>query len=103
MHAAVDAVVAHNTARGQDSRHVTVAVGAGRPAAPGERLANRSELIRLKDLEVLSASAIEDALRSAPLSGAGGSGAGGGRLAAVAQRALAPGSAPRCSSPTSAT
>jgi hypothetical protein len=89
VHAAVAAVVAHNTARGRASRHVTVAVGAGRPAAPGELLANRSELIRLRDLEVLAPSGIEDALRTAPLSAAGGSGAGG-RLTGLAVRALAP-------------
>ena len=51
VHAAVAAVVAHNTGRGRRSRHVTIGVGAGRPAAPGERLANRSELIRLRDVE----------------------------------------------------
>jgi hypothetical protein len=90
VHAAVAAVVARNTDRGRDSRHVTVAVGAGRPAGPGERLANRSELIRLRDLESMSPSAIRDALGTAPLSSAGGSGAGGGRLAAYAMRALAP-------------
>ena len=87
VHAAVAAVVAHNTARNRDSRHIAVAVGAGRPAAAGEPLANRSELIRLRDLEVLPPSAIEDALRSAPLNLAGGSGAPG-RLAGVAVRAL---------------
>jgi hypothetical protein len=90
VHAAVSAVVAHNTAHGRTSRHVTVAVGAGRPTAAGERLANRSELIRLPNLEGRSLPEIQAALRSAPLDRAGGSGAGGGRLAAFAQRTLAP-------------
>jgi hypothetical protein len=90
VHAAVSAVVDHNTEHERRSRHVTVAVGAGRPAAPGERLANRSELIRLRDLEGRSRAEVQDALRSTPLDQAGGSGAGGGRLAAYAQRALAP-------------
>lgn len=88
VHAAVAAVVAHNSTRNRGSRHVAVAVGAGRPAVPGEPIANRSELIRLTDLEVLAPSAIQDALRSAPLSAAGGTGAPG-RLAGLAVRALA--------------
>ncbi|GAB3264863.1 hypothetical protein [Nocardioides dilutus] len=89
VHAAVSAVMAHNEERGRGSRHVTVAVGAGRAAAPGERLANRSELIRLRDLEGLSREHVQEALRSAPLDSAGGSGASGGWLAAAAQRVLA--------------
>jgi hypothetical protein len=90
VHAAVSAVAAHNAERGRRSRHVTVAVGAGRAATPGEHLANRSELIRLRDLEGLSRDDVQEVLRSAPLDSAGGSGASGGRLAAVAQRLLAP-------------
>lgn len=90
VRAAVAAVTDHNRSHGERSRHVTVAVGAGRPAAPGEPIANRSELIRLRDLERLSAAEVEDALRAAPLDSAGGSGAGGGRLAAYALKALAP-------------
>lgn len=90
VHAAVTAVVAHNADAGRRSRHVTVGVGAGRPATKDERLANRSELLRLRDLEGLSRAAIEDALRTAPLSGAGGSGTGGGHLTGLALRALAP-------------
>ena len=90
VHAAVAAVVAHNADAGHRSRHVTVGVGAGRPATAGARLENRSELLRLRDLEGLSLPEVEDLLRTAPLSGAGGSGAGGGRLAGLALRALAP-------------
>lgn len=90
VHAAVAAVVAHNAERGRRSRHVTVAVGAGRPALAGEPLANRSELIRLRDLEGLSREQVRSALRSAPLDPAGGSGAVPGRATATALRLLAP-------------
>lgn len=90
VHAAVAAVVAHNAESGGGSRHVTVGVGAGRPATAGERLENRSELLRLRDVERLSRSEVAEALRTAPLSGAGGSGIGGGRLSALALRVLAP-------------
>ena len=90
VHAAVAAVVAHNEASGRDSRHVTVAVGAGRPTPEGGLVANRSELLRLRDLEGLTRPEIEERLRTDPLDGAGGSGAAGGRLARLAMRALAP-------------
>jgi hypothetical protein len=90
VHAAVTAVVAHNRDAGRRSRHVAVAVGTGRPAVEGERLLNRSELLRLRDVELLSRSAVAEALRTAPLSSAGGNGTGGGRLSALALRVLAP-------------
>lgn len=90
VHAGAAGVLAHNHDAGRRSRHVTVAVGAGRPAPEGERLRNRSELLRLRDVELLSRSEVAEALRTTPLSSAGGSGTGGGRLSAVALRALAP-------------
>jgi len=90
VHAGVQAVLAHNRKAGRRSRHVTVAVGAGRPAPDGEPLRNRSELLRLRDVELLSRSEVAEALRTAPVSAAGGSGVGGGRLSAVALRVLAP-------------
>jgi hypothetical protein len=90
VHAAAAAVVAHNADHGRRSRHVTVAVGAGRPALAGEPLANRSELIRLRDLEGLSRDQVRTALRSAPLDPAGGSGAAPGRVTTAAIRLLAP-------------
>lgn len=90
VHAAATGVLAHNRAAGRGSRHVTVAVGAGRAAPAGERLANRSELLRLRDVELMSRSEVAEALRTAPLSSAGGSGTGGGRLGGLALRALAP-------------
>ena len=90
VHAAAAGIVAHNRAAGRSARHVAVAVGAGRPAAPGEPLANRSELIRLRDVDRMAAADVEAALRSAPLSGAGGTGAAGGRVTQVALRILGP-------------
>jgi hypothetical protein len=90
VHAAASAVVAHNHDAGRPSSHVAIAVGAGRRAVEGERLRNRSELLRLRDVELLSRSAVAEALRTAALSSAGGSGAGGGRLGALALRVLAP-------------
>jgi hypothetical protein len=90
VHAGAQAVLAHNREAGRRSRHVTVAVGAGRPAPDGEPLRNRSELLRLRDVDLLSGAEVAEALRTAPLSAAGGSGVGGGRLSALALRALAP-------------
>jgi hypothetical protein len=90
VHAAATAVVAHNTDVGVRSRHLTIGVGVGRPTSAGEPLANRSGLLRLRDLEGMSPEEVEDALSTAPLSGAGGSGTAGGRLSAIALRALAP-------------
>ncbi len=86
----VAAVVEHNAELGHASRHLTVAVGAGRPSDAGEPIRNRSELIRLRDLETLPRRAVGEALRSAPLNPAGGTGGGGGRLTSLALRALAP-------------
>ena len=66
--AAVRGVLRHNDAAGLPTRHLAVAVGAGRPRTEGDdRLANRSALLRLTDLEDRSESAIEDRLRAAPL------------------------------------
>lgn len=90
VRASVAGLVAHNTSAGTPARHVAVSIGAGRPAVEGEGIGNRSELIRLRDLEGRSLPEVEAALRSTPLSGAGGSGAAGGRLTRVALRAMAP-------------
>jgi hypothetical protein len=90
VHAAASAVVRHNEDAGRPARHVTVAVGAGRPAAEGERLANRSELLRLRDVEDLTRSEVADALRTSHLSAAGGSGTRDGLLNKAALRLLAP-------------
>jgi hypothetical protein len=65
--AAVRGVVRHNQELGRPTRHVAVAVGAGRPRADGEPIANRSGLIRLTDLEDRSGEEIAELLRTAPL------------------------------------
>ncbi len=67
VNAAVRGVVRHNQELGLGTRHVAVAVGAGRPRADDEPIANRSALIRLTDLEDRSAEEIAELLRTAPL------------------------------------
>lgn len=68
VNAAVRGVLRHNDSAGLPTRHLAVAVGAGRPRPEGnDRLANRSALLRLTDLEHRSESEIEDRLRAAPL------------------------------------
>lgn len=66
VHAAVRAVVEHNRAAGLPSRHVAVAIGAGRTAPPGAPLADRSALLRLRDVERLEQHQVAQALRDAP-------------------------------------
>ena len=90
VHAAARAVVSQNQDAGRPTRHVSVAVGAGRPAPEAGRLANRSELLRLRDVEQLTLDDVADALRISPLSAAGGTGTGSGRLNKLALRVLAP-------------
>lgn len=90
VHAATAGVVAHNLDARRPSRHVAVAVGAGRPPAEGERLRNRSELLRIRDVEDLSAAEVAATLRTAPLSTAGGSGTRDSWLSKAALRLLAP-------------
>ncbi len=65
--ASVRGVVRHNHASGRRTRHVAVAVGAGRPAADDDLIANRSALVRLTDLEDRSADEIAELLRTTPL------------------------------------
>jgi hypothetical protein len=67
VHAAAQGVVRHNTSAGRRTRHLAVAVGAGRPDSDEDRIADRSALLRLTDLEDLSLAEIEDAVASAPL------------------------------------
>jgi hypothetical protein len=67
VNAAVRGVVRHNQGAGRRTRHVAVAVGAGRPRPDDEPIANRSALIRLTDLEGRSAEEIAELLRTAPL------------------------------------
>jgi hypothetical protein len=84
------AVVERNAAAGVRARHVAVAVGAGLPAAGDPLLANRSALLRLVDVERLSAAQVSEQLRARGLDHAGGTGAPGGALSRVAMRVLAP-------------
>lgn len=66
--ASVRGVTAHNRAAGRRTRHLAVAVGAGRPASDDDDLvANRSALLRLTDLERRSPEEIADLVRTAPL------------------------------------
>jgi hypothetical protein len=88
--ALVGAVVARNAAAGVRARHVAVAVGAGLPAAGDRLLANRSALLRLVDVEELTATQLSEQLRVRGLDLAGGTGAPGGALSRVAMRVLAP-------------
>jgi hypothetical protein len=67
VHAAVQGVVAHNAAAGRRTRRVVVAVGAGRPGADNDRIADNSALLRLTNLESRSAAEIADLLAAAPL------------------------------------
>ncbi|WP_372734724.1 hypothetical protein, partial [Nocardioides sp.] len=90
LHAAAAAIVSHNTDAGRGTRHLTIAVGAGKPATAGALLANRSELIRLRDLEGVALEEVRARLKTAPLNPAGGSGSTPGPLAGLALRALAP-------------
>jgi hypothetical protein len=69
--AAVQGVLRHNDAAGRDTRHLAVAVGAGRPRSGGDdRITNRSALVRLTDLEDATTQEIEDRLRTASLEAA---------------------------------
>ena len=66
VHAAAQGVVAHEAAHGRRARRVAVAVGAGRPARPGV-VADRSALIRLRDVERLDRADVARLVRTAPL------------------------------------
>ena len=66
VHAAVRAVVEHNRAADHPSRHVAVAIGAGRTSPAGAPLADRSALLRLRDVERLEQEQVARALRDAP-------------------------------------
>ncbi|GAA3822138.1 hypothetical protein [Nocardioides panacisoli] len=93
VQAAAGAVVAHQQAVGRRARHVAIAIGVGAPAGPGDRIGDRSGLIRLRDVERLDLAAIREAVRNAPLE----TPPGGGRerpvldrLATTGLRVLAP-------------
>lgn len=94
VHAATQAVVAHERARGRTAAHVAIAVGAVRdqPTDPGAPVGDRSVLLRLTDVEELDAAGIAAALTSAPLQTppAGGGNPLLARATAAGLRALAP-------------
>ncbi|WGX99872.1 hypothetical protein QI633_15135 [Nocardioides sp. QY071] len=66
VHAAARAVVRHQAARGQQARHVAIAVGAVRGQA-GAGLGDHSVLLRLRDVERLDLAGVTEALRTAPV------------------------------------
>ncbi|HWJ83454.1 MAG TPA: hypothetical protein VNS55_14540 [Nocardioides sp.] len=90
--AAARAVVDRRAEQGRTTRHVAIAVGVGGPA-DGAAIADRSGLLRLRDVERLDRDAVREAIRTAPLETPPGT-AGGSpvidRLTAVGLRLLAP-------------
>jgi hypothetical protein len=88
--AAATGIAEHNRAAGLTSRHTTIAVGAGRrgPEAESGTIADRSALIRLRDLEGLDRDEVRDLLRAAPLVPKDGQGPGGGRAVLAVMRLL---------------
>ncbi|WP_166391610.1 hypothetical protein [Nocardioides ochotonae] len=95
VHAAAQGLVHHNRGAGRRTRHVAVAIGAARreetPAGAAPRIADRSELLRLRDVEDLDLGAVERLVREAPTQPpVGTGGAAGGRVVETALRVLAP-------------
>ena len=88
--AAATGIAEHNRATGVGVRHTTIAVGAGRrgPEADSGTIADRSALIRLRDLEGLDRDGVRDRLRAAPLVPKDGQGPGGGRAVLAVMRLL---------------
>lgn len=88
--AASAACSAYNAVHGRRTRHVAIAVGAARREPAEGVIADRSELLRLRDVERLSREQVAHAVRAAPrqppLQVAGTS----ARLAGAALRLLAP-------------
>ncbi|WP_183092857.1 hypothetical protein [Nocardioides stalactiti] len=96
VHAAVRAVVDHEEGLGRAARHVAVAVGVTRDPDPDSPIADRSALLRLRDVEGLTRLDIERALRTAPVQAPPGGGTrrpwsgAVGRVSAVGMRVLGP-------------
>ncbi|NPC95323.1 hypothetical protein [Nocardioides sp. zg-DK7169] len=95
VHAATVGLVRHNRLARRRTRHVAVAIGAARreetPPGTPRRIEDRSELLRLRDVEDLDLAAVERLVREAPTQPpveAGG--AAGGRVVETALRVLAP-------------
>lgn len=87
---AASGISAHNQRAGQRTRHVAVAVGAGRrtPQPDANGVVDRSALIRLRDLEGLDRDEVRARLRAAPLVPRDGQGPGGGRVVLSLMRLL---------------
>lgn len=66
VHAAARGAAAFQRARGRSARRITVSVGAARPSA-SDRIADRTALLRLRDVERLDRAEIADLLRTAPV------------------------------------
>lgn len=90
VHAAAGAVVAHNGAR--RTRHVAIAVGVSRAGGDQTQIADRSALLRLRDVERLDRQDVRAALAVAPTQHLGGTsaGSGGGAVMRLGLKALAP-------------
>lgn len=93
VHAGCAAVLERPTPRRRRARHVAVAVGVSRDdESRGRVIADRSALVRLRDVEGLSVAEIAGLLRTAPTQrpvGAGGVSGPGARAASLAMRLLA--------------
>ncbi|GAA3650601.1 hypothetical protein GCM10022237_07960 [Nocardioides ginsengisoli] len=67
VHAAAQAVVQHEEARGRTARHVAIAIGAARDQQPEAPVRDRSVLLRLRDVERLDRAGVAAALKAAPV------------------------------------
>lgn len=66
VRAAARGAVTFQSARGRTGRRITISVGAARPSA-SDRIADRTALLRLRDVERLDRAQIVDLLRTAPV------------------------------------
>jgi hypothetical protein len=90
VHAGVAGIAAYQREHGGAQRHLTVAVGASQRGGDDLVVADRSALIRLRDLEGASRDEISERLRHAPLVPGTAAGAQAGRAIGLALRLLAP-------------
>jgi hypothetical protein len=66
VHAAARGAAAFQTSRGRSARRITISVGAARPS-PSDRIADRTALLRLRDVERLTRAQVAELLRTAPV------------------------------------
>lgn len=81
---------AYNAVHGRRTRHIAIAVGAARREPAAGVIADRSELLRLRDVERLSREQVALAVRTAPRQPPLQVGGTSARLAGTALRVLAP-------------